>query len=343
VAEKKQQVKDLSPGQNIRDLFVLAEARLGQAKNGPYWSLGLTDASGRVEGRLWSPAAQSYPEITPGQVVRVTGQTQSFRDQTQIMVESLEFLAQDVDEADLRRLIPVSGVSPPRMLRELEEILASGVAHKPWVRFCKSVLGDRDIRERLVWAPGAKAIHHAYAGGLLEHTLAVTRLCAFFTDLYPALDREVLLVAAAFHDLGKAWELTCGVVRDYTDQGRLLGHIQIGLEVLEPHVNKVKDLDPDLVTHFKHLLISHHGEYGFGSPKRPKTAEAFALHFADNLDAKINTSAEAFAADPEASGAWSPWVRSLERALYKPRRTPGDADDQNIKDGLAQCLLPLKE
>ena len=163
-------------------------------------------------------------------------------------------------------------------------------------------------------------MHHAYIGGLLEHTLSVCRLCMVISELYPQVDREILLVGAIFHDLGKAWELNAGIQRDYTDPGRLLGHILLGVEILEPFLVKT-ELPPGLKLHLKHLLISHHGEYAYGSPRRPKTVEALILHYADNLDAKVNMTSLLVDALPEGD-SWTPYQRSLERQMFRPERTP---------------------
>ncbi len=338
---KKTFIRDIQPGHFVSDVFVLAEARQAQGKNGPFWGLKLQDSSGSLEAKVFSPLSQQHPNLAAGQVVVAEGAVQVFRDQPQIVIERLELLADELDETLLRGLIPCSKVDPGILMEELEELLRQELRHAPWKKFCKRVLADPDIRGRLLFAPGAKAIHHAYAGGLLEHTLAVCRICQALCGLYPELDRETLLAAAAFHDLGKAWELTSGLVRDYTDQGRLLGHIFIGLEKLLPHLAKVSDLDEALKEHFKHLLLSHHGELEFGSPKRPKTAEAIVLHYADNLDAKLKTCGESLG-EEAAEGQWSPFVRSLERYLFRPKSTPGVKGSRKDDKGPEQCLLPLK-
>ncbi|EGJ50710.1 3'-5' exoribonuclease YhaM family protein [Desulfocurvibacter africanus] len=338
---KKTFIRDMQPGHFISDVFVLAEARQAQGKNGPFWGLKLQDSSGSLEAKVFSPLSQQYPNLTAGNIVVAEGAVQLFRDQPQVIIERLELLACEPDETLLRGLIPCSKVDPEILLEELEDLLRQELRHGPWKKFCKRVLADQDIRGKLLFAPGAKAIHHAYAGGLLEHTLAVCRICQSLCGLYPELDREVLLAAAAFHDLGKAWELSSGLLRDYTDEGRLLGHIAIGLEKLLPHLAKVTDLDDELKAHFKHLLLSHHGELEFGSPKRPKTSEALVLHYADNLDAKLKTVSESLGEDT-AEGAWSPFVRSLDRYLFHPKATPGSKNTRKDDKGPAQCLLPLK-
>jgi 3'-5' exoribonuclease len=224
---------------------------------------------------------------------------------------------------ELTDFLPSSAVPPEELLREIKEILDSELTFKPWSNLCTNVLCDEHIRASIFNAPGAKSIHHAYAGGLLEHTLTVIRICRALAELYPQADKEILLVAALFHDLGKAFELSHGIRREYTDVGRLLGHIQIGLEVLEPFLRKTKDLPPELTMHLKHLIVAHHGELAFGSPCLPQTVEAFILHYADNLDAKINTVQGALKApDGEEINGWSEYHRTLGRYLYQPMRTP---------------------
>jgi 3'-5' exoribonuclease len=335
-------IRDLVPGTAVSAVFLLTEARQGQARNGPFWSLRLEDASGAAEAKIWSPHSQAYEDLRPGSFAAVSGQAQLYRDKVQVNVERLDILDPEAAGLDMADFLASSECPPDVMLDELLALCRENLHHKPWLKFCRAVLENASVRERLLSAPGAKSMHHAYRGGLLEHTLAVCKLCLSIAALYPALDSETLLAAAVFHDLGKAWELKSDVTRDYTDEGRLLGHITLGLEALEPFLRKARDLDPGLVKHFKHLLLSHHGEYDFGSPKRPKTAEAFILHFADNMDAKLNTIGGLFPDDgEETQEGWSAFQRSLDRQIFNPPRTPKprSANDKRLA---SQCLLPLK-
>lgn len=313
-------IRDISPGQTIQDYFLLAEARTGQSRNGPYWSLVLQDVSGQMEAKIWSPLSQAHPNLSAGQLVQVRAQAANYRDKCQLTIDQLA--EADIAEADLSEFLPPSPVEPEVLLTEVEELCRRELTHKPWRSLMKKILNDPEIRGRLLPATGAKAVHHAYAGGLLEHTLAVARTCLALSTLYPHLDRQILLVAAILHDLGKAWELTSGLSCEYTDEGRLLGHIQLGLARIEPFLAKTKDLDETLALHLKHLIISHHGEYEFGAPKRPKTPEAFILHFADNIDAKMNTLAGAYAELEGTEQSWTPFQRYLDRYLYRAQRTP---------------------
>jgi 3'-5' exoribonuclease len=322
---KKTFVSNLTEGQHVSDIFALSQAQRKEAKNGPYWQLTLTDSTGSIEARIWHPQSQNYEGLRPEQFVTVSGQVASFKDQLQMNVSDMSVI--DPDGLDMTDFLPSSAVPPAELLAEMEDFLAEELSYKPWKTLCRNILKDERIRSPLLSAPGAKSIHHAYAGGLLEHTLAIMRICRAMAGLYPQVDKEILLVGALCHDLGKAFELSHGISREYTDAGRLLGHIQIGLEVLETFLRKVKDLPEDLAMHLKHLVISHHGELEFGSPCRPQTVEAFILHYADNMDSKINTVQSALTASDgaEATG-WSDYHRTLGRYLFQPARTPARAD-----------------
>lgn len=341
VIRKTHFVRDLAPGQPVADVFCIASARLAQAKNGPFWTLDLEDVSGRIEAKIWSPAAQAYDTLAAGQFVQVVGQVGSYRDRPQINIDSLRTLAPEEYTPDLADFVPSSSEPPEGLLEKLTELCRAEISHGPWRKFCAKVLSRSDFRERLLEAPGAKSVHHAYRGGLLEHTLGVCRLVLSICERYPALDRDTLLAAAVCHDLGKAWELSSGPATDYTDAGRLLGHILITFELVEPLLTK-SGVEPELALHFKHILAAHHGEYAFGSPRRPKTAEAFVLHFADNIDAKMNQIFTMF--DTGEPGEWSPYVRTLERYMYNPPRAPRELPEKTPKpkEKDAQCLLPLK-
>lgn len=341
VGKKSQYIQSLSPGQTVDDLFLLAGANQAQSKNGPYWNLSFQDATGSIDGKIWSPKSLEYPTLNPGSMVRVRGFVESYRDKSQLKVDHMDVLDASAPGIDLSDFLPASKTPPEDLMEALEDLVTEHMRHKPWKTFCRKVLTHEDIRARLLTAPGAKTVHHAYVGGLLEHTLGVARACMALCDVYPNLDRQTLLAGAIFHDLGKAWELSGGLANDYTDEGRLFGHIQIGMEKLEPFLARSPRLEAGLKLHLKHLITSHHGEHEFGSPVRPKTPEAFILHFADNMDAKLNIIDQAYA-DMDKTGAdWSPYMRFLERNVFRPEPTPDNAKKQNAK-AENQCLLPLK-
>ena len=336
--EKHVFVRDLLPGTQVSAPFMVAEVRKGQARNGPYVKLVLQDRTGRVDAVIWSPLADTCPELTPGALAMVTGAVTSFKDQSQIRVDAIELLDREA-QADLGDYLPASERPAGQMLEELGDLVLEHIDYKPLRQLVRKVLDDEDIRARLLGAPGAKTVHHAYVGGLLEHTLAVARLCMNVCDLYPALDRQTLLAGAVLHDLGKATELAC----DYTDTGRLMGHVNIGLEVLTPFFAKARGLDEGVALHLKHLIVSHHGEFEFGAAVRPMTPEAFVLHFCDNMDSKLNQTMRALDELEPDQGRWTPFQRFLDRPLFKPAPAPGkDGENGKKQTPENQCLLPLK-
>ncbi|WP_027179544.1 3'-5' exoribonuclease YhaM family protein [Maridesulfovibrio bastinii] len=344
MTQKFTYIKDFVSGDKIQDFFILAEAQMRESRNGPFWNLTLQDCSGRIEAKVWSPLSQNIPQLSSGMFIRAGGSIGTFRDKLQFTVEALDVVDERQLGLELSDYLPCSKVDPETMLQEIDYLIAEYMTYKPWKKFCRNVLKSSSIRERLLMATGAKSVHHAYIGGLLEHTLSVCKLCMSISSNYPGIDRQAVLAAAIFHDLGKAWELSGGLVNDYTDEGRLLGHIYIGLEKLEPFLAREKSLPDELKLHLKHLILSHHGEYEYGSPKRPKTPEAFVLHYADNIDAKMNT---VFAELEKLEGTekqWTPFQRYLDRYLYRAEVTPVAKDKklEEVKDG-NQCLLPLKE
>ncbi|XPV74824.1 MAG: 3'-5' exoribonuclease YhaM family protein [Desulfovibrio sp.] len=339
MTKKKVFVRDLTPGTSLHDIFLIRSARLGKSRNGPYWNVVLQDCSGEVEAKIWNPLSQHFQELPAGTFVEITAQAGTFRDVTQLTIESMNIL-ENTSDFNVADYMPASKVPPEVMMEQLEDLIIEHISYKPWKKFCKKVFADENIRAKFLMATGAKTVHHAYVGGLLEHTLSVATICMSMADLYPELDKQVLLVAAIFHDIGKAWELSGDLANDYTDEGRLLGHMQLGLEHLAPFLTKAKDLDPELKMHFKHLILSHHGEYEFGSPKRPKTPEAFVLHMADNMDAKLNTVLGAFDSLEGEEPQWTPYQRFLDRFLFRPTPTP-DKKKAKQKAEKNQCMLPI--
>ena len=313
-------ISDLELGAEVADLFILAVAQQGQARNGPYWRLEFRDASGSIGGKIWSPQSQAYPDLTAGAPVWVKGRVTSYRDRLELAIEGMRLLDETETAAlDLSLFMPASPFSPAAMLEELLALCRRELTHKPWRKLIISLLSDDDVASRLRLAPAAKAMHHAYAGGLLEHTLSVARLCMRLADHYPHLDRQALLAGAVCHDLGKIWELTSGMSVDYTQAGRLVGHIFLVLDRLAPFIKK-SGLEPDLVEHLQHLILSHHGTHEFGSPRLPATAEALALHYADNIDAKLQQVSAALTGVEE--NGWSAYNAPLERFLFQAALTP---------------------
>lgn len=320
--ETRQSVKDIGPADEVRSVFLIGAAALQQSRNGPFWRLELRDATGTVDAKIWSPLSQEFASLSPGQMVEVEGRSGVFREQVQITVERMRLLLPEEQEGqDLSDFLPASPRPPQEMLDAVLALCRRELTYTPWRKFALSVLRDESIRALLLTAPAAKGVHHAYVGGLLEHTLSVAELALRIADHYPDLDRQTLLTGALFHDIGKIWEFTGGLVNDYTDEGRLLGHMELALERLAPFLAK-SGLEPELIRHFKHLILSHHGTPEFGAARLPQTPEALALHYADNLDAKMAQCRSLFEGWEEERTGWTPYQATLGRFMHRPPHTP---------------------
>lgn len=319
--EKGHYVKDVTAPAEVRGIFAVGQATLGQSRNGPYWRVLLSDATGVLEAKIWSPLSTEIAELPTGALVEVQGRTGLYREQVQLTIEHCRLLdAAESAAVDPAWLMPASPYPLDDMLEEVQTLAEEEFLYAPWRKFVRSVLKDDGLRAAFRVCPAAKGVHHAYAGGLLEHSLGVFRLCRRLADQYPELDRQTLLAGALFHDFGKIREFSGGIVNDYTDEGRLIGHMELGLEILAPFLRR-SGLEEGLVRHFRHLVLSHHGELAFGAVRLPQTAEALALHYADNLDAKMAQCRSLFAALESPEG-WTPYQATLSRALYRGPRTP---------------------
>ncbi|MDR1856357.1 MAG: HD domain-containing protein [Desulfovibrio sp.] len=321
-------VKDIAPGVPVKGLFLVRNALRGRTKNGhDFLTLSLGDCSGTVDAKVWSPLCNEFPSFPPDSVVLVDGTGDMFNEQLQVKVNALDLLApKEVEGLDVSLFVTPPCPAPEVMFRELKALVDAECRHPKWRALLDSVFGDEGIRTRLMRRPAAKFVHHAYPGGLLEHTLSVCRTCMRMADGYPELDRQTLLVGALFHDLGKTREFEGTLSFDYSEEGDMMGHATIALEMLAPHFAAV-GLEPELELHLKHLILSHHGTLEHGAVCLPKTPEAFALHFADNLDAKLATCREEYAKLKESEHRTAK-VQSLGCALHRLVPTPGSRQPQ---------------
>jgi 3'-5' exoribonuclease len=306
------ELKGLQPGQELAGSYLLLRCSLGTTKNGkPYGVLRLGDRSGEVEAKLWDQAEEVLAPLEEGMVVAAQGRVESYQGRTQVVLSSL---ARD-ETAEPAEFLPAS----PVPLAELRGGLAQALG---WVSQpdLKQILEaffvqDQDFAAAFERAPAAKGAHHAYVHGLLEHTVATARSARAVATLYPQdLEAELLIAGALLHDIGKVAELTLGPPLGYTDAGRMEGHLALGLRMLDAKLAGIKGFPPRLAEHLRHMILSHHGSYEFGSPRKPKTAEALALNFVDDLDAKMNMAAKA--RREAGPGSWSEYHRLLERFLY---------------------------
>jgi len=302
------------------EIFLVTEKSLRTTQAGKkYLALELTDRTGRIQARVWDNAESLDDKIAADQFAEVTGRVDTFGGQLELKVSSLRAVADD--RMDLADFLPSTSRDAAEMERELRRLV--GLIKDDHLRtLAADCLEDTDIGRRFSQAPAAKQIHHATLGGLLEHTLSVANLCLAIADHYKPflrLDQDLLLVAALLHDIGKVREYVWGKSFDYSDEGRLIGHLVIGAEIVAERASRIPGFPPETLLRLRHMLLSHHGQYEWGSPKRPKFPEALALHFADDLDGKLNTAEEFIQAERERDrdSHWTPYHRTLDRFLYK--------------------------
>ena len=237
------------------------------------------------------------------------GQLTTFQNNLQLNVRRIR--KADEGEYDPADYMPVSGRDRKEMYAELKKMIES--VKEPHLHSLLTVVfDDNDIVGKFTSHSAAKAIHHAFIGGLLEHTLGVTKLCSQIAEDYPMLNRDLLVTAAIFHDIGKLFEISSFPENDYTDEGNLLGHIFLGAEYIGKKIEEVDRFPQKLASELRHCILAHHGELEFGSPKKPAIAEALVLSMADNLDAKMETLKELFAGNESAAGGWLGYQKLFE-------------------------------
>lgn len=313
--EKQLFVKDLEEGERIAELFLVKSARLAETRAGKaYIQLSLMDRSGEINGPVWDRAEELYPHCTPGSFLWVEATVQSYREQLQLKIDSLKPVS--AEEVDLSAFVPCCPKDRADLAKRVQELAAS--VGNPFLR----KLLNRFLKKEPMWqrfqdSPAAKGIHHAYLGGLLEHSLSVAELAGTMSDHYPGVDRSLLVAGALLHDLGKVEELHMELALiEYTPKGRLKGHLVIGSEMVAMEAARIKDFPEDLLEQLQHLILSHHGRQEFGSPAVPMTIEAFLLSFLDDMDAKMNLMEQLRAKIKDPGLQRSEYQRSLERFLY---------------------------
>lgn len=311
---KKKFVGDIAAHETVQDIFVLAEKNTAWKRDGnPYITVVLADKSGQIRGVVWDNVEQMAASVSAGDYVRVQADAGEYRGTLQLVVKSMAAVSPEaVSPADF---LPVSSRDIEQMLARLRAVVDTLQA--PMLKALMDAFwADEAFMDRFKRAPAAKRMHHAYIGGLLEHTLSMVLLADKLSGHYSGVDRDLLLAGAVLHDIGKLRELAYTHRVDYTDEGRLLSHIVIGVQMVEEKIRSIPDFPEQLAVMIKHLIVSHHGAREFGSPEPPKTIEAVLLNYIDEIDARVNAIRAFMAAeDPEA--AWTSYHRLLERHFFK--------------------------
>lgn len=313
-------IHQLGEHESIDEVFLVSDKQLRTNRNGNlYLQLRLTDRTGSILAMLWNVNDQVSASFDHGDYVRVQATTQFYNGALQMIAQRVERVdAASVDEGDF---LTLRTADVDRLVGRLTELLR-GMKNYHLRCLAECFLIDEPFMARFTRAPAGVRNHHAYHGGLLEHVVGLMELSSVVAPLYPKIDADLLLMGVFLHDIGKIDELTYDRELGYSDEGQLIGHLVIGVGMLERKIQESQSLCDEpfpksLELLLKHLILSHHGEYEFGSPKLPMTLEAVALHFLDNLDAKLQMMGELMQGDVNTESNWTPFQPSLGRKLFK--------------------------
>jgi 3'-5' exoribonuclease len=300
----------LSVGDDVHEVFRVERVERRMGKKGAFLRVSLVDRTGGLTAMVWDEVETLVAALVEGEYARVRGAVETWNGELQLKVVEAERWNESVDLADFLPRGPVPGESSMAGIRELAASIRD-----PWIsRLLLSFLDDEALVRAFAAAPAAKVNHHAYVGGLAEHTLSVMRLCAAAADHYGDLDGDLLIAGAFLHDVGKTAEIAIEPGFPYTEEGTLLGHIPLGYAMVRERIAGIPGFPREMATDLGHLVLSHQGELEWGSPVQPRTAEALVLHFLDNLDSKVATARKHLAGVEEGHG---PYVRSLGRSLFR--------------------------
>ncbi len=307
-------IETLREGETIRSIYLCKTKRCAETRNGkPYDNLILQDKTGTLDGKIWDPNSHGIADYDEKDFVEVVGDIITYNGNLQLNIKQLRIPSEmeykaadympstdkDVDQMFSRLLCYIDSVENIYLKKILEYFFKEDKA------FIRSFQDHS----------AAKTVHHGFAGGLLEHTLSVANICDFFAKTYPILNRDLLMTAAILHDIGKTKELSLFPENDYTDEGQLIGHIVIGVEMIGDVIREIPDFPVILAYELKHCILAHHGELEYGSPKKPAIAEAVALNYADSMDAKMETMIEAL--KDKKKTEWTGYNRLFETNLRR--------------------------
>jgi 3'-5' exoribonuclease len=307
-------VTDLGSEQSVTSFFLVHEKEIRNTREGKaYLRLELGDRSGTIEARMWDQFDAAVKDINRDDFVKVQARVEIYRNKPQLSLQNLRLAKPE--EIDLADFLPQTKADVGKLYAELLQY--AGSIANPWLKkLTTGILSDPKIAVRYKRAPAAKVMHHAYLGGLLEHVVGLCGLAKQIASHYPELDVDLLLTAAILHDVGKLDELCYERAIGYTIEGQLLGHIMMEFETVSKAMDAIEGFPPNLKTVVQHMLISHHGQYEFGSPKLPMIREAMAFHYMDDLDSKLAAVRAALALDtgePE----WSAYSGALGRKFLR--------------------------
>ena len=290
-------VKQLREGDRIKQVFLMRARKSALSKAGkPYDNVTLQDRTGALDAKIWEPDSAGIEDVAAPAYVEVSGDISKYMGKLQMSIKRLRVA--DPSEYDEKVYMPVTPF-PMEMLYEEIIKFVDSIENQDLKALLDSFFRDEEFVGRFKSHSAAKSVHHGFVGGLAHHTFMVTRICSFLASQYKTLNRDLLITAALCHDIGKTREISAFPENEYTDEGQLLGHIVIGVEMIDEKIREIEGFSPQLAIELKHCILAHHGEFEFGSPKKPAIMEAIALNYADNIDAKMEIFTEVLdAAEP---------------------------------------------
>jgi len=319
-------VSELEPNQLVQGVFLVQHKEIRQKKTGePYLSLTLADRSGDLDAKMWDNVPEVMDTFERDCFLKVKGMVQLFQNKPQLTIYRLQLLAET--EIDIADFLPASKRDRDEMFAELKGWIAS-MTNLHLKALIETIFADEAIALAYRTAPAAKSIHHGWIGGLIEHVLSVCQLAKVTAAHYPDIDFDLLLTGVILHDIGKIHELTYARSLGYSTEGQLIGHISIGVRMVEDALRKLPGFPPLLRDLVEHMILSHHGSLEFGSPKVPMFLEAMLLHQIDNLDSKMEAMRAHIAKDRQATGVWTGYNPALERIVLKKQQYLVEPEEQ---------------
>jgi 3'-5' exoribonuclease len=321
-------VNELEANQTVTTILLVKAKEIKTKKTGePYLSMILGDKSGELDAKMWDNVEEVEGTFDRDDFVKVKGLVQIYRNKPQITIHKLRRCRDE--EVDFADYFPKTSRDVEQMFQELTEM--AGELKNPWLkRLLEELFSDESWVAQFKEAPAAKSLHHAWLGGLLEHTLSLCQLCRKIAAHYPEIDGDLLFTGGVLHDIGKIDELNYSRGFSYTNEGQLLGHLILELETINRKVDQIPEFPRDLKTLLQHMMISHHGEYEFGSPKLPMFPEAMLLHMLDNLDSKLEAMRGILANDRNIEGDWTGYNQMFGRPLFKGLQKTGSGAEKPV-------------
>src|SRR5579863_6774622 len=315
---KSPYVTELQPNQTVQGTFLVSYKDVRQKKSGePYLSLTLIDRTGELDAKMWDNAAEALDTFDRDDFVRIKGLLQVFQNRPQLTLHKIQTVPES--EIDLADYLPASKRDRDEMFRELKAWIA-GMSNPHLKALLEVIFADEGVALAYRTAPAAKTVHHAWLGGLIEHVLSLCHLARFTAAHYADIDFDLLLSGVILHDLGKIHELSYARSFGYTTEGQLLGHIIIGMRMVDEKIRQIPEFPAKLRDLLQHLILSHHGQMDFGSPKVPLFPEAMLLHLLDNMDSKMECMRGLIERDRQVEGVWTGYSAVLGRTALKKHK-----------------------